>query len=71
MALDLRRLQPKRRWLCCECEAEGSGAVPDACPFCGSTDNWFATPDYGSTESLRDRWHRVWDGLLGSSWTIH
>lgn len=69
--MDLSPLRPVRRWLCCACEAEGAGSVPDACPFCGSTDSWFASGDDGSTESLRDRWHRLWDEMLGSSRTIH
>lgn len=69
--IDLSRLRPSRRWLCCACEAEGTGAVPDACPFCGSEGSWFAAGDDGTTESLRDRWHRLWDEMLGSSRTIH
>jgi len=71
VAIDLSRLRKGRRWLCCACYAEGAGSVPDECPSCGSTESWFVSADDGSTESMRDRWHRMWNEILGDSGTIH
>lgn len=57
--LDLRRLRQGPRWLCYECDAEGRGRHPEACPQCGHADAWYESDCDGDdprpmTDLLRD-----------------
>ena len=43
-----------RRWLCTECDAEGRGTEPEACPHCRS-DAIFTSAEYGrDLRSMRE-----------------
>jgi hypothetical protein len=48
-----------RRWLCTDCDAEGRGPEPQACPCCGKDGTVWSSAEYGDdrrtmTEIARD-----------------
>ena len=54
----------RSRWLCCQCDTEGTGPRPDACPTCGCQDSWFQTGS-GDPEPMREIFERVMRAALG------
>ncbi len=50
-----------RRWLCTECDAEGGGAEPQACPYCQS-DAVFASAEHGTdSRPMREILHKLFE----------
>jgi hypothetical protein len=46
--LDFSLLERKsRRWLCTECDAEGHGPEPEACPCCRKDGTVWASAEHG------------------------
>jgi hypothetical protein len=52
MAIDLKALMRRYRWLCTACDTQGHGQLPDACPRCGEPDALYES--YGSSSDLRE-----------------
>jgi hypothetical protein len=55
--------QDPRRWLCTECDAEGRGPEPKACPHCRSDVVW-ASREYGQDmRTMREIAHELVEAI--------